>query len=124
MPDPILPAQTPATLQPLLTAPQREIPSLLQLLQVGQILPAKVLAQIQPGRQRHIAGQPGRDIVRTFPPAPGQPRGQRFRRRAQDQNPKPREPLRGGDQHGSGQIDQKIAAAVQIGLHRRGHAIA
>ncbi|MCB1723829.1 MAG: flagellar hook-length control protein FliK [Gammaproteobacteria bacterium] len=49
MPDPILPAQTPATLQPLLTAPQREIPSLLQLLQVGQILPAKVLAQIQPG---------------------------------------------------------------------------
>jgi hypothetical protein len=42
----------PAALQPLLTAPQREIPSLLKQLQVGQVLPAKVLAQLQPNLVR------------------------------------------------------------------------
>lgn len=38
----------PVTLQPLLTPLQREIPSLLKQLQVGQVLPARVLAQLQP----------------------------------------------------------------------------
>ncbi|MCB1923125.1 MAG: flagellar hook-length control protein FliK [Gammaproteobacteria bacterium] len=38
----------PVTLQPLLNAmSQREIPSLLKQLQIGQVLPAKVLAQVQ-----------------------------------------------------------------------------
>ncbi|MCB1801749.1 MAG: flagellar hook-length control protein FliK [Gammaproteobacteria bacterium] len=42
----------PATLQPLLTASRNEIPSLLKQLQIGQILPAKVLAQLQPNLVR------------------------------------------------------------------------
>lgn len=40
--------KVPISLQPLLNATQREIPSLLKQLQVGQILPAKVLAQVSP----------------------------------------------------------------------------
>lgn len=42
----------PATLQPLLTATKDTIPSLIKQLQVGQVLPAKVLAQIQPNLVR------------------------------------------------------------------------
>lgn len=38
----------PVPLQPLLTAPQREITSLLKQLQVGQVLPARVLAELKP----------------------------------------------------------------------------
>lgn len=41
-----------ATLQPLLDATRLEIPSLLKQLQVGQIIQAKVLAQLQPGMVR------------------------------------------------------------------------
>ncbi len=42
----------PATLQPLLDTGHRELPSLLKQLQVGQILPAKVLAELKPGLLR------------------------------------------------------------------------
>ncbi len=38
----------PLPLQPLLTPPQREISSLLKQLQVGQVLPARVLAELKP----------------------------------------------------------------------------
>ncbi|MDJ0738866.1 MAG: flagellar hook-length control protein FliK [Gammaproteobacteria bacterium] len=38
----------PETLQPLLASAQRDIPSLLKQLQVGQVLPATVLAQLKP----------------------------------------------------------------------------
>lgn len=38
----------PETLQPLLAQAQRDIPSLLKQLQVGQVLPATVLAQLKP----------------------------------------------------------------------------
>ena len=42
----------PATLQPLIDATQRAVPSLLKQLQVGQLLQARVLDQIQPGLLR------------------------------------------------------------------------
>lgn len=42
----------PATLQPLLDLTRRDVPSLLKQLQVGQTLPAKVLAEVQPGLLR------------------------------------------------------------------------
>lgn len=41
-----------ATLQPLIDATRREVPSLLQQLRVGQLLQAKVLQQVQPGLLR------------------------------------------------------------------------
>jgi hypothetical protein len=46
------PVKIAATLQPLLDASRREVPSLLKQLQVGQILPARVLAEVQPGLLR------------------------------------------------------------------------
>ena len=47
----------PATLQPLLDTSRRPAPSLLKQLQVGQLLEARVLAQVQPGLLRlRLAG--------------------------------------------------------------------
>ena len=42
----------PSTLQPLIDATRRDAPSLLKQLQVGQLLQARVLDQIQPGLLR------------------------------------------------------------------------
>jgi len=46
------PVKISATLQPLLDATRRDVSSLLKQLQVGQTLPAKVLAELQPGLVR------------------------------------------------------------------------